>query len=302
MVMAVSDQTRGWIVEQARQAARAKVRERAMSRAYGEEVVDDRRAEVVRRRILRILSDGPASHGTVHSRIGKREYKELFPSVIASLLATGDVMEEETQRGKRYSIADGVRVDPGVKVDNSRSSALTPGVRVDPGATVTDIDTHRLRPSDAPPLTARQWLDYYISGLLAAGKSTAESFAVYEAGKAAGHPVEALRSAASAHPDVTVIKRTARGSIWDITGSESKYLPAGAWVQKYITGLPDGTTEIDRGGFRAAAEEAGYTWTAVRHAALNHARVQSAPAEGDSTVKRIWILKPPADAGDGVSA
>lgn len=157
-VMAVSNATREWIVEQARQAARAKVRERAMARATGEEIIDERRAEVVRRRILRILDEGPASHGNVHSRIGKREYKELFPAVIASLLTSGLVVAEQTPRGKRYLLGGGVNVDPGVKVDNPSSDGLTPGVKVEPEATVTDIDTRRshvvepyAQPENQPP-------------------------------------------------------------------------------------------------------------------------------------------------------
>ncbi|SLL18500.1 hypothetical protein [Mycobacteroides abscessus] len=138
-VMTVSDATRDWITSEAKKAQRAKARDRAMTRAYGEEVVDDRRAEVVRRRIVKILSEGPTTHGAVHSRIGKREYKELFPAAIASLLSAGEIVAEETQRGKRYSLTCGVNVDPGVKVDNTRSSGLTPIVKVDPNAIVTDL-------------------------------------------------------------------------------------------------------------------------------------------------------------------
>lgn len=289
-VMAVSDQTRDWIVEQARQAARAKVRERAIGRAVFDEIIDDRRAEVVRRRILRILAEGPASHGTVHSRIGKREYKELFPDVIAALLRTGEVVAEETPRGKRYELVDGVKVDPGVKVDNSRSDGLTPGVKVEPDATITDLDSRR---STGPSQSAREWLRDHLETLRNAGHTTAESAEVFAAGQAAGHPIEGLRTAASRNPDVKVINRTPRTSVWDISGNRpATFRPATEWVAAYVDSLPVDSTVIDREDFRAAAEQAGYSWTAARHAALNHKRIASAPAEGDSTVKRIWVLKP----------
>ena len=87
--------------------------------------------------------------------------------------------------------------------------------------------------------------------------------------------------------------------MWDITGQRpTTFRPAIEWVDTYINDLPEGITNMDRAEFRAAAEQAGYTWTAVRHAALNHRRVESAPAEGDSTVKRIWVLKPDTDLAD----
>ena len=158
-------------------------------------------------------------------------------------------------------------------------------------ATVTDIGSRRSPEIHQPTLSAPKWLENHINILRAEGRDTAESFAVYAAGEAAGYPVEALRGAASKHPDVKVIKRTPRTSVWDITGNRpATFRPATVWVANYIDRLPAGTTEIDKDSFKTSAVAAGYTWTAVRHAALNDPRVESVPAEGDSTVKRIWII------------
>ncbi|MGK2903592.1 MAG: hypothetical protein ACSLE7_12080 [Mycobacterium sp.] len=220
-VMAVSDRTRRWVVDQAKQAARAKMRERALFRAYGEETIDARQADVVRRRILRILSEGPATHGIVHSRIGKREYKELFSSVIASLLDEGEISVEHTQRGKRYSIFTGVKVDPGVNVDNRRSEWVDPRVNVDPDSNEPQQDNRRSPTNDGTKLSTREWFDNHIETLRSEGHTTAESLAVYKEGEAEGHDRKGLRVAASRNPGVQVIARRKFSTTWDISGGRT---------------------------------------------------------------------------------
>lgn len=290
VIMAKSDETRAAVLEYDRQAARAKTRERAMSRAYGEEIVDDRRADVVRRRILKILSEGPAAHGQVHSRIGKREYKELFPGVVASLLTTGEISAEDTPRGKRYSLGEGVNPDPGIKVENSRSDALTPEVNIDPQATVTELDSRRSRQSEAPKLIAREWVDQHIATLLRAGQTTADSFAVYQSGEAAGYSRQQLRVAVSDNPNITVIGRKGKTAIWDLTGTQTvTHRSAASWTADYLNAFGAGEV-VDKETFRKAATAAGYSWTAARHAATESDRIESLPATGSET---IWQITTP---------
>ncbi len=266
-VMAVSDRTRGWVVDQAKQASLAKMRERALFRAYGDETIDARQADVVRRRILRILSEGPATHGTVHSRIGKREYKELFSSVIASLLDEGEISVEHTQRGKRYSMFTGVKVDPGVKVDNRRSEWVDPGVKVDPYSNETHQDNRWSPTNDGPKLSTRQWFDNHIETLRSEGHTTAESLAVYTAGEAEGYDRKGLRVAASRNPGVQVIGRRKFSVTWDITGRERpKFQTASEWTREYLANMPAGT-EVDEEAFQVAATGAGHTWISVRQVA-----------------------------------
>lgn len=285
-VMTVSDQTRDWVVEQARQAARAKVRERAIGRAVFDEIIDDRRAEVVRRRILRILQEGPTSHGTVHSRIGKREYKELFPGVIAALLRTGEVSVEETPRGKRYELTEGVKVDPGVKVDSSRSDGLTPGVKVEPEATVTDLDSRRSPDTGRPLVPCPRWFALHIAKLREAGESVIDSLAVVRAGEALGYTEAAIRQAASKNQDT---KAVGRGQ-WSITGDDTGYKPATEWVLDYFDSLPADTAVVDQDTLRTAAERDGHTWTAVRAAANRSGRIKSVHVKGSTTNERTWHL------------
>lgn len=264
VVMQVSNRTRDGLIEHARRATRAKVRERAMSRVYGEEVVDDRRAEVVRRRIMKILSEGPASHGTVHSRIGKREYKELFPGVIASLLQSREVLSEDTQRGKRYSLSDGVNPDPGVKIDNSRSDALTPGVKVEPTGTVTDIDSRRSHEPHTK-LPVRQWLQQHIAELHSRGAQQINSRPVFAAGEAEGYGLQALRDARYALGIDIVAKLPDGSSEWwiDPTTPAPRKQTIAEWADNYLRSLTDGAV-VDIDDVKARGEAAGHSWESLR--------------------------------------
>ncbi|BCI84160.1 hypothetical protein MTY66_57850 [Mycolicibacterium sp. TY66] len=215
-VMTKSDSTRTWMLEHARQADRAKIRKRAMSQAYGEEIIDGRRAEVVRRRILRILGEGPATHGTVHSRIGKREYKELFPDVIESLLNSNEVTAEATQRGKRYSLGAGVNVDSGVKVDNPRSGTLTPRVNVDP----LGDDTSFNNPSSAPgyKLVPAASPAEFLASYMASNAGQDGWIRVSQlraAAGAAGHNWDSIRTASKRFTDPSIVSdNKGKNSSW----------------------------------------------------------------------------------------
>ncbi len=295
--MVKSDETRNAVLEYDRRAARERVRSKAIARAAGEDFYDASRLETVKRSILRMLErDSELTEGDLRRRLGRKEKRELFDQAVALLVSEGIVSSREGDyNGRTYTYWSCVTTL--VTHENSRSECVTTPVTHDLPATVTDLDSRR---SPDPRQSARQWLNEHIAALRDAGITTAESFAVFAAGQEAGYPIEALRTAASRHPDVKVVNRTPRTSIWDISGTRPEtYRPATAWVQDYITALPAGSTEIDRDAFKAAALAAGYTWTAARHAALNHPRVESAPAEGDSTVKRIWLLKTQAEPGEG---
>lgn len=293
VIMTKSDATRNSVLEYDRQAARAKVRERAVARSAGEDFYDASRLETVKRSIIRMLErDGEQAGGDLRRRLGKREKRELFDQAIDLLENTGLVTSSPGEHGSiRYRIGSPVTNE--VTPQNSSSTGVTSEVTRDHAATVTDLDTRRSTDSDPPRLSCRKWFDNHIEGLRAAGHDTIESFAVYEAGQAEGHSLDALRTAASRHPHIRVVARKNNAATWDITSTTApEYGNAGKFVTKYIATLPAGVTTIDRDDFRTSAEAAGFSWTAARHAALNHHRVESVPAEGDSTVKRLWVLKP----------
>lgn len=291
-IMAKSDATRAAVLEYDRQAARAKVRDRAMSRAAGEQFISDHKLERAKKAIVRWLErDGQLARHDLRRKL-KADLRDHFDPAVAELADSGQIVATKDGSQERYSLgSEGTRV-PEVHPPNTQVNARVPEVHGVPAATVTDLDSRRSDSSEAPKLSARQWFADYIARLQEAGQTTVESFAVFTAGQAADYPVEALRTAASRHPEVRVISRGPRTSVWDITGKKATYRPATAWVDDYINALPEQTTEIDRDDLRAAAQAAGYTWTAVRHAALNHDRIESVPAEGDSAVKRKWTISP----------
>lgn len=290
VVMLVSDRTRDSLIEYDRQASRAKIRERAISRAVGEEFYDSSRLETVKRSIMRMLErDGEQAGNVLRMRLGRKEKRELFDQAI-SLLEIDNLIEPVPglQKGTRYRLGgQGDHPGQGVYPQVNGPDRIGQG---DHSGNVTQLDSRSSHEPHQPTLSAPKWLENHLAMLRAEGQQTAESFAVFEAGQACGYSVDALRTAASKSPLVKVIGRGPRTSIWDITGSNAVYKPAVAWVHDYIDSLPEGATEIDRDALKAAALADNYTWTAVRHAALHHPRVESVPAEGDSSVKRIWLL------------
>lgn len=144
-------------------------------------------------------------------------------------------------------------------------------------------------------VSCQKWFDAYIAGLRAAGHTTAESATVYQAGQAEGYKLGSLRTAASAHPDITQIDRSGGTATWNITGSvTARYRSADDWVTAYFDALPAGS-EIDKTAFRSAAATDGHSWTAARHAATESGRIEST-RRGSET---IWTLKLPDEAAEG---
>ncbi|OBJ95129.1 hypothetical protein A5746_01875 [Mycolicibacterium conceptionense] len=296
-VMAMSDRTRDWILSEAKRAERAKVRDKAIARAAGEDFYDASRLETVKRSIMRMLErDGEQAGGDLRRRLGKREKRELFDQAIALLEGEGLVCARPGEHNSmRYRI--GSPVTNGVTPRNTSSEGVTTGVTRDHPATVTDLDSRRSHDSDPPKLTGRAWLANHLAALRAAGHTTAESFAVLDAGEAAGFARQTIRVAASDHPDITVIGRNGKVAVWDITGTrKTKHTSAADWTANYLDNLTrDGIDLVDKEKFRHAATAAGYSWTSARHAATDSGRIESVPGTGSET---IWKIVQPADAED----
>ncbi|WP_237082123.1 hypothetical protein [Mycobacteroides abscessus] len=105
-VMAVSNATRDWIVEQAKAAQRAKVRDRAVARAVGEDFYDASRLETVKRSIVRMLErDGEQPEGKLKARLGTREKRDLFDQAAALLSSDQKVSSREYEyNGRRITV------------------------------------------------------------------------------------------------------------------------------------------------------------------------------------------------------
>lgn len=222
VIMAKSDATRQTVLDYDRQAARAKIRERAISRAVGEEVIDGRRLDVVKRRVLKVLADGRAARRDLMSRMGKREYRELLDSAIAELAADGRVSTVAApQGGTHYELTSEFTAEPQFSPQNASSEALNREFTAEPSATVTELDSRRSHETGRPKISCRKWFRNHIAELRETGHTTVSAFAVYEAGRAEGYSQEAMRQAASNHPDIEVIDRTGGRITWSIIPQEA---------------------------------------------------------------------------------
>lgn len=292
VVMAVSDQTREWIIEEARRAARAKVRERAIGRAIGEDFYDASRLETVKRSIMRMLErDGEQPGNILRSRLGKREKRDLFDQAISLLEAGGlvSVRVDEYNGAKRVRYRIGSGLTHGVRSHNPSSEGMTQSVRPDLAATVTDLDSRRSHETGKPKVSCPQWFNCYIADLQAAGHTTTTAFAAIEAGMAQGYAKGLIRQAASNHPDVHTLDRKGGTATWSITGGRAaKLVSAAEWTANYIDGLDrDSITVVDKDTFRKAGEAAGYSWTSLRHAATDSDRIRSIPSTGSETIWQV---------------
>jgi hypothetical protein len=299
-VMAVSDRTREWIVNEAKKAERDNVRNRALSRAAGEEFIDQRRLDVVKRRVLKVLEDGRIARGDLRARMGKKEYREMLEAATAELAATGLIVRADApQGGAQFELNHEFSPEPEFSPQKTRSEALNPEFSPEPEATVTDLETRRSHDNHRPKLSAAKWFAQRIAELRKDGLKTVDSFAVYTEGEALGYGRQNLATAANRHPDIRVANRGPTGNTtWSIDPNQKiDYKPAAEWVDEYLTALPADTSEIDRPHLRAAGEAAGYTWQNVRIATVEHPRIESRPVPGGSASQPHTLhLKPTEEA------
>lgn len=179
-------------------------------------------------------------------------------------------------------------------ITSSHSPKTCPDCRRAPARSDTgrcDFCTAKLRRQQTHQpgnkLIAREWIEQHIAGLIAAGETTASSFAVYAAGEAAGYTRQQLRVAVSDNPTITVIGRKGKAAIWDLTGTQrTRHRSAAAWTDDYLDQFTAGQV-VEKNTFRHAATAAGYSWTAARHAVTESGRIESLPGNGSETIWRI---------------
>ena len=126
VVMDESDRVRGGLLTEARRAAKKKVRDRAISRAMGEEIIAERRLERAKAAVLRWLErDGELASRDLRPKL-KADIRDQFTAALAELEAVGDIVTVEVANGKRYRLSQ-VHAVPEVQPQNRRSDTLYPG-------------------------------------------------------------------------------------------------------------------------------------------------------------------------------
>ncbi|MFA7511373.1 MAG: hypothetical protein WCZ29_12905 [Mycolicibacterium vanbaalenii] len=291
-IMAISDATRASLVSAVEQASRNANRARALASVDRDEVVETTKLQRTKHTLIKHLSrqkEMPRHDLRKRLRSDQRQY---FDAAITELIDNGQVFATDTENSTTYRIAaDAGPVSTWTESPRQKPQVTSGGqlVHGGPSDNVTDLDSRRSNEPDRPKLSCQRWFDNRIAELVAQGHTTASSFAVYAEGQAAGYTRQQLRTAASTHPDVTVIDRTGGKATWDITGAtEVPYRSALEWVNRYLDKLTPGT-EIDKDRFRQAGIAAGHSWTATRRGATESGRIESVRGDGLETV---WVVKP----------
>lgn len=297
-IMAKSDATRTAVLEYDRQAARAKVRDRAMSRAAGEQFVSDHKLERAKKAILRWLErDGQLARHDLRRKL-KADLRDHFDPAIAELAAEGMIAETSVKNGVGYGLnGEGTRV-PEVHPPNPQVSDRVPEVHGVPEATVTELDSRRSNDSERPKVSCRVWFEEHVSTALDAGTERLDPLAVITEGEARGYKEQNIRVAASAHPDVTAV-RDAGTTWWSLNGEH----PPGASkvLTDYLNQLSANATEIDQDDYYAYAEANGIERTLARKTAVKSELIKSVPAHGASQSERRWLINSAA-SNDGETA
>ncbi|MED5802943.1 hypothetical protein VX037_18115 [Gordonia sp. Z-3] len=137
-VMEYSNRTRDWVVAESKKVARQKVRDRAMARAAGDEIISDRRLDRAKAGILRWLErDGELSKRDLRPKL-KADIRDQFTTALAELVADGLILERAVPNGSKYRLSQ-VHAVPDVQPPSAQVTDAVPDVqRVPEPATKTE--------------------------------------------------------------------------------------------------------------------------------------------------------------------
>lgn len=149
-------------------------------------------------------------------------------------------------------------------------------------------DRRRQTPEGKPKVPAREWLADHLAELRAAGHTTVESRAVYDAGQVAGYGRSVLASVASESQEIRLTHRAGAGALWHIDPSkqDSADPTAGEWVEKYVAGLADGAV-VDRADFKTRGMARGYSWPALGQAIRKRSDIEVVSSGASTT----WTIQ-----------
>ncbi|WP_155290155.1 hypothetical protein [Rhodococcoides fascians] len=271
VVMEMSNGTREWVLGEAKRADRAKVRDRALSRAAGDEFYDQRLLDRVKSSLSNMLGrDGEQSSSELRRRLGKRDKRDLFDQSIAELQHEGIVEQVPGRdRGVRFRISghgDQLGHPPFPQVNDGDQPGHGDQTTDTHVASATTLHAVSDPPDPPPAQTARQWIDEHVSDLIAAGTTTVESSAVYTAGVDAGFKIDNLRQAVKKSGLISVAARKGGGTVWSLgTGSTNTVVSAEDWLTDWLRSTDGWVKAAD---VYAAGAAAGYGRDALKSASV----------------------------------
>lgn len=219
IVMTVSNLTRASMLEYDRQAARARIRDRAAVRAAGEEFYESSRLESVKRSLVGMLKrDGEQSGSDLRRRLGTSAKRAMFEPAMDSLMAENLVTKARGQQnGSRYKLSG-----HGDQGGHPQYLQVTDSDQVGHGdrPTATDLESRSSNDSNHSKVSCAKWFERYIDDLRAAGHTTVESSDVLNAGEAAGYTRNNVAVNANKHGNICVIGRKGNCTTWAITDTQ----------------------------------------------------------------------------------
>jgi hypothetical protein len=289
VVMQMSDRTRNSMIEHARQASRAKIKDRAMSRAAFDEFIEGRHTETVRNRIVKLLTDGSMPRGALRRAMGKQHYREAFDAVLPHLEKISQVVVIQGDKAPHYALNPEFTGEPEFTPENSSSDGVNLEFNGEPDATIANPDCRTSTNANSPRPSCKEWLHAHLEELRQAGQQTTDLFAVLAAGEPVGYYRQSLIAEASKHPGMTIMSRRGGNTVWWIdTTQQPPYVwrPAPEWVASYIDQLSDGTV-VDRDDFKSKGLAEDYSWENLRKTVKDHPHIQ-ADSAGPNT---IWTVR-----------
>jgi hypothetical protein len=217
VVLAVSDRTRTELVDYGVQATLEQARREGEKRAVMSEAHDRYALNSVKASIVRFLGVGEQAGGDLKRRLGSNGRRKFFDPAIAELTEEGVIESISVPGGTRYRLT---HAGHGDQAGRPKDFQVTAGDRTghgDRSSSVTDLEDRRAKKAGKSKLSCQKWFDQHIAELIAAGKTTVESSAVYDAGRAAGYSDSSLYVAKAKRADITVADRRGRkGCTWSL--------------------------------------------------------------------------------------
>ncbi|MGB8406104.1 MAG: hypothetical protein WCE30_18760 [Mycobacterium sp.] len=218
-VMAVSDTTRAGLVEYAEQERRERARGTGAMRAAEREGYEDERLRTVMRAIVEKLTreGGEMAKNNLRSSLSTG-HRQVFDSAIQKLADDGVIVVDKVRNGERYRLTGDRQGGGPYQGMSSQFNEGGEAYQGGAGGNVISLQNSSSRKTGGQKVSCQKWFDQHIAELIAAGKTTVESFAVYEAGRAAGYKDGSLNVAKTSRADIEVIERRGRnGNTWSLT-------------------------------------------------------------------------------------
>jgi hypothetical protein len=211
-VMAVSDETRGGLLQAAENIKRQRDLEAGVARAMRSEGYEVGRVQLAMRAIIERLKrhggDGMARNDLRTSL--SKAHRQVFDSAIQQSAEDGVVEVVTVKRGTRYRLLDSRQGG------NTRQGEFTQfkggGSTYQGGApdNLVNLENHRSQKSGGPKSSCQKWFDGHLAEQRNQGHDIVEAVAVRQAGMLAGYSKSSLYVAAHA--------RGLKGTTWALTG------------------------------------------------------------------------------------